>query len=147
ARDDVRTLRLLADHVLATHSPEFGTPGSDTYLRWLQEVCRRTAVMLAHWMRVGFGHAVMNAVNMSVLGLTIDYGPYGWLEGVDLAWTPNTTDAVGRRYCYGNQPRIALWNLARFAEALAPLIEADEAQLQDALREFVVTFERQHADM
>ena len=73
---------------------------------------------MADWMRLGFVHGVMNTDNMSALGLTIDYGPYGWLEGYDLAWTPNTTDAEGRRYCYGNQPHIAQWNLARLAEAL-----------------------------
>ena len=74
-------------------------------------------------MRVGFVHGVMNTDNMSILGLTIDYGPYGWLEGFDPNWTPNTTDAQGRRYCFGNQPNIAHWNLARLAGALAPLIE------------------------
>jgi len=58
----------------------------------------------------------MNTDNMSILGLTIDYGPYGWLEGCDPMWTPNTTDTEGRRYCYGNQPQIGLWNLARLAE-------------------------------
>jgi uncharacterized protein YdiU (UPF0061 family) len=74
----------------------------------------------------------MNTDNMSALGLTIDYGPYGWLEGYDPAWTPNTTDAEGRRYAYGNQPQIGLWNLARFAEALLPLIpkETLEAGLE-----------------
>ena len=87
-------------------------------------------------MRVGFVHGVMNTDNMSILGLTIDYGPYGWLEGYDLDWTPNTTDAGGRRYRYGNQPQIAQWNLARLAEALLPLVP-DKAQLEqglDALR-------------
>jgi len=63
----------------------------------------------------------MNTDNMSVLGLTIDYGPYGWLDDFDPSWTPNTTDRVGRRYRYSNQPRVGLWNLARFAESLAPL--------------------------
>ena len=73
-------------------------------------------------MRVGFVHGVMNTDNMSILGLTIDYGPYGWLEGFDPDWTPNTTDAAGRRYCYGNQPQIAQWNLSRLAGALLPLV-------------------------
>ena len=71
-------------------------------------------------------------VAMSILGLTIDYGPYGWLEGYDPQWTPNTTDAVGRRYCYGNQPQIALWNLVRLANALLPLVD-DKAPLEQAL--------------
>jgi uncharacterized protein YdiU (UPF0061 family) len=81
----------------------------------------------------------MNTDNMSVLGLTIDYGPYGWLEGYDPAWTPNTTDAEGRRYCYGNQPHIAQWNLARLAEALLPLVP-DKAQLAQGLELYASTF-------
>ena len=97
-----------------------------------QEVCRRTALLMADWMRLGFVHGVMNTDNMSILGLTIDYGPYGWLEGYDPQWTPNTTDAHGRRYCYGNQPQIAQWNLVRLAEALLPLI-ADKAPLEQGL--------------
>jgi uncharacterized protein YdiU (UPF0061 family) len=80
--------------------------------------------MVVHWMRVGFVHGVMNTDNMSILGLTIDYGPYGWLEDYDPTWTPNTTDAAGRRYRYGHQPQIALWNLVQLANALAPVFEA-----------------------
>jgi len=80
--------------------------------------------MIVHWMRVGFVHGVMNTDNMSILGLTIDYGPYGWLEDYDPNWTPNTTDASGRRYRYGHQPQIALWNLVQLANALAPVFEA-----------------------
>ena len=105
------------------------------YARWFEEICRRTGILIAHWMRVGFVHGVMNTDNMSILGLTIDYGPYGWLEGFDLHWTPNTTDAQGRRYCFGNQPRIAQWNLVRLANALAPLID-DDAALEHGLADF-----------
>ena len=78
--------------------------------------------MVADWMRVGFVHGVMNTDNMSILGLTIDYGPYGWIDDFDPDWTPNTTDAGGRRYRFGAQEQIAYWNLARFAEALAPVL-------------------------
>ena len=81
----------------------------------------------------------MNTDNMSILGLTIDYGPYGWLEGYDLEWTPNTTDAEGRRYCYGNQPHVAQWNLARLAEALLPLVP-DKAALEEGLTVYADTF-------
>jgi uncharacterized protein YdiU (UPF0061 family) len=109
------------------------------YARWFEEICRRTGVLIAHWMRVGFVHGVMNTDNMSILGLTIDYGPYGWLEGFDFSWTPNTTDAHGRRYCFGNQPKIAHWNLMRLAAALAPLVEDQEA-LEQALAAFGETF-------
>ena len=94
-------------------------------------------------MRVGFVHGVMNTDNMSILGLTIDYGPYGWLEGYEPGWTPNTTDASGRRYCYGNQPQIALWNLARLASAILPVVE-DKAALQDGLEHYRATFAAQH---
>ena len=106
---------------------------------WFEEICRRTAVLMADWMRVGFVHGVMNTDNMSILGLTIDYGPYGWLEGYDPAWTPNTTDAEGRRYCYGNQPQIGLWNLVRLANALVPLLE-DKAPLEQALAAYGDTY-------
>jgi uncharacterized protein YdiU (UPF0061 family) len=100
------------------------TDPADVELRaeWFARVCERTAVMAAGWMRVGFVHGVMNTDNMSVLGLTIDYGPYGWVDDFDPDWTPNTTDAGGRRYRFGAQEQIAYWNLARFAEALAPAL-------------------------
>jgi uncharacterized protein YdiU (UPF0061 family) len=93
---------------------------------------------MVDWMRLGFVHGVMNTDNMSILGVTIDYGPYGWLEGFDPMWTPNTTDAQGRRYCYGNQPGIAQWNLARLAEALLPLVPKEE--LEGALHLYADTF-------
>lgn len=106
---------------------------------WFAEVCARTARLIAGWMQVGFVHGVMNTDNLSILGLTIDYGPYGWLEDFDPGWTPNTTDAEHRRYCYGNQPAIAAWNLERLAEALAPLL-ADPARLGEGLARYDDTF-------
>jgi uncharacterized protein YdiU (UPF0061 family) len=132
AREDTPLLQKLADYTIRTHFPELGAPATDTYLRWFEEVCARTARMVTHWMRVGFVHGVMNTDNMSVLGLTIDYGPYGWLEDFDPDWTPNTTDAGGRRYRYGYQPGVALWNLGRFASAIVPLI-GEVAPLQATL--------------
>ncbi|MFK7873470.1 MAG: YdiU family protein [Oligoflexales bacterium] len=86
---------------------------------WFHEVCIKTATLMAHWQRVGFVHGVMNTDNMSILGLTIDYGPYGWIEPYDPAHTPNTTDLPGRRYAFEQQPEIALWNLGCLANALA----------------------------
>jgi len=85
-------------------------------------------------------HGVMNTDNMSILGLTIDYGPYGWLEGFDYGWTPNTTDSQHKRYRYGNQPNIGLWNLYKLANALFPLIEDAEA-LESILDGYKVGFE------
>jgi uncharacterized protein YdiU (UPF0061 family) len=126
ARNDLQLLKALADYAITTHFPELGAPKPETYVRWFEEVSRRTAIMIAHWMRVGFVHGVMNTDNMSILGLTIDYGPYGWLEGYDPDWTPNTTDAGGRRYRYGYQPMIAMWNLSRFGGALLPLVDGSK---------------------
>ncbi len=126
ARRDPSLLRQLMDFTLSADFAHSGDIDVAVYSAWFEEVCRRTARMIAHWMRVGFVHGVMNTDNMSILGLTIDYGPYGWLEGFDPGWTPNTTDAEGRRYCFGNQPQIGLWNLAQLANALYPLFETVE---------------------
>ncbi len=142
AQNEPDILKRLADFIIAEYFSELVSsraPSSATYAKWFEEICRRTGVLIAHWMRVGFVHGVMNTDNMSILGLTIDYGPYGWLEGFDFNWTPNTTDAHGRRYCYGNQPKIAHWNLTRLAAALAPLIEDHDA-LEQGLSIFGETF-------
>jgi uncharacterized protein YdiU (UPF0061 family) len=147
ARNDDALLKTLADYAITTHFPELLAPSAgaalsaDTYLRWFDEVCRRTCAMIVDWMRVGFVHGVMNTDNMSLLGLTIDYGPYGWLEDYNLDWTPNTTDAGGRRYRYGYQPRIALWNLSCFASAIEPLIGSVEA-LEATLTPYISRLEQ-----
>lgn len=147
SRSEVETLRRLTDYVMATHFPELGPPSSkESYAAWFAEVCRRTAILIAHWMRVGFVHGVMNTDNLSILGLTIDYGPYGWLEPYDPSWTPNTTDAGGRRYCYANQPRIGLWNLSRFGHALRPLLEAAEG-IEQGLTVYRTTFEQTYREL
>jgi uncharacterized protein YdiU (UPF0061 family) len=132
SRDDVTVLRALADFTLRSYFPELGEPSRDAYVAWFKEVARRTAVMIARWMGVGFVHGVMNTDNMSILGLTIDYGPYGFLDDYAPDWTPNITDAHGRRYRYAAQPRIALWNLVCLANAIMPLVE-DVAALEAAL--------------
>jgi uncharacterized protein YdiU (UPF0061 family) len=138
SRKDTATLEQLARYTLTHHFGELGAPSLDAYARMFEEVARRTAIMVAHWMRVGFVHGVMNTDNMSVLGLTIDYGPYGWLDDFDPDWTPNTTDRNGRRYRSSHQPRIALWNLVRFAQALLPLGIAPE-RLEAGLDSYVRT--------
>jgi uncharacterized protein YdiU (UPF0061 family) len=137
---ELDALKRLADYVLVTHYPHLGAPSPAVYASWFEEICRRTALMINDWMRAGFVHGVMNTDNMSILGLTIDYGPYGWLEGYEPAWTPNTTDAQGRRYCYGNQPQIAHWNLLQLANALYPLIE-DKAPLERGLAVYADVFQ------
>ena len=146
SRGDVELLRKLVHYTIKNDYPQLGEPSPEVYLTWLTEVCRRTAIMLVHWQRVGFVHGVMNTDNMSILGLTIDYGPYGWLENYDPGWTPNTTDASGKRYRFGNQPQIALWNLARLAESLYPLIEKIEP-LQEALTVYSDTFKQAYNEM
>ncbi|WP_111643142.1 protein adenylyltransferase SelO [Marinimicrobium alkaliphilum] len=132
ARGEHELLKRFTDYTLRADFPHLGEPGKAAYLAMFEDVCRSTAQMIAHWMRVGFVHGVMNTDNLSILGQTIDYGPYGWLEDFDPNWTPNTTDAQGRRYRYGNQPQIALWNLAQLGNALYPLIDEVEP-LQAAL--------------
>jgi uncharacterized protein YdiU (UPF0061 family) len=141
SRGDLDTLRTLAEFTLRTHFPDLGPPNPESYAAMFAEVSRRTALMIVDWMRVGFVHGVMNTDNMSMLGLTIDYGPYGWLEDYDPNWTPNTTDAGTRRYRYGQQPQVAQWNLVRLAEALHPLIE-DTEPLQAAIEGYADIFNR-----
>ena len=141
SRGETEALKQLADYTIRTDFPHLGAPSPEVYLEWFEEVCRRTADMIVHWMRVGFVHGVMNTDNMSILGLTIDYGPYGWLEDYDPTWTPNTTDAGGRRYCFGNQPQIAHWNLVQLANTIYPLIEQVEP-LQQALNVYTQHFQQ-----
>lgn len=146
ARQDVETLRRLVEHTLRWHYPALGPVSRESCLELVREVASRTALMVAHWMRVGFVHGVMNTDNMSILGLTLDYGPYGWLDGYDPTWTPNTTDAAEGRYRFGHQPGIAFWNVVRFAEALHPLIQ-DIPALEEAVEVFTSAFDRHHRDL
>lgn len=136
SRQDLESLRTLLDYTIRHDFPELGAPSAPVYAAWFQEVCKRTSELILHWMRVGFVHGVMNTDNMSVLGDTIDYGPYGWLEDFDLNWTPNTTDAAGRRYSYGNQASIAHWNLIQLANAIAPLMDGDIEPLRETLEAY-----------
>ncbi len=139
SKQDFESLKTLINFTITSHYPEFINPNNviidkDTYNSFFHEVAKRSLDMVIHWQRVGFVHGVMNTDNMSILGLTIDYGPYGWLEGYDLGWTPNTTDHQNKRYKFGAQIDVVLWNLYQLANALYPLIgEADglEKTLQD----------------
>ncbi|XZE35120.1 protein adenylyltransferase SelO [Pirellulaceae bacterium SH501] len=146
ARQDVENLRKLADFTIASHFPELGDPSLETYEAWFREVCLRTAAMVCDWMRVGFVHGVMNTDNMSILGLTIDYGPYGWIDSFDADWTPNTTDFEMHRYAFGNQPQIAQWNLVQLANALYPLFDQTEP-LQRGLDTFVSELAHHYLEM
>ena len=150
SRGEETELRALADFVLRENYPHLLQPGqtpqSPHYLAFFQELCQKTAQMILHWSRVGFVHGVMNTDNLSILGLTIDYGPYGWLEDYDPSWTPNTTDAGGRRYAFGNQSQIGLWNLLKLANAILPLVEDVEA-LQAALGQYAESYDRGWEEM
>lgn len=121
-RGDAELLKRLVDFTIDRDFPEMDDAPPKLYGAWYREICIRTARLMAEWMRVGFVHGVMNTDNMSILGLTIDYGPYGWIDNFDLSWTPNTTDAQGRRYCFGRQPEIARWNVERLGDALRSLL-------------------------
>jgi uncharacterized protein YdiU (UPF0061 family) len=136
ARGDTENLKRLVDFTIVNDFPHLGVPSPEVYARWFEEVCVRTCEMIVHWMRVGFVHGVMNTDNMSILGLTIDYGPYGWLEDYDPGWTPNTTDASGKRYRFGNQPLVAHWNLYQLGNAIMPLVKETEP-LQKGLDVFL----------
>ena len=152
SRGDIDTLRTLTDFVIGTDFPdlaadtESGSSSPERYAQFFDEVVRRTAHMVCEWLRVGFVHGVMNTDNMSILGLTIDYGPYGWLDNYDPDWTPNTTDAAHRRYRFGTQPAIAQWNLMQLANALYPLVGEAEP-LQAALDGYVPCFEEKWSVM
>ncbi len=135
SRRDVETLRKLTDFTIKYFYPEIKVGTADAYVEFLRQVARRTLTMIMDWQRVGFVHGVMNTDNMSILGLTIDYGPYGWLEGYEPGWTPNTTDRQNKRYQYGQQAQMAHWNIYQLANALYPLIEATEP-LEAVLNEF-----------
>ncbi|HSP03825.1 MAG TPA: YdiU family protein [Acidimicrobiales bacterium] len=140
-------LRQLVDHTLAHDFPHLGAPRDDQHRRELlidlfDEVCRRTASLMVDWMRVGFVHGVMNTDNLSILGLTIDYGPYGWLEPYDEGWTPNTTDKYMKRYRYGTQPMVAQWNLSRLGGAFHVLV-GDATMLEASLGSYAATIEQE----
>lgn len=147
-RGDLTTLKTLLDFAITTYFPHLVEDNitTDTYAKWFAEVCDTTKDMIVHWQRVGFVHGVMNTDNMSILGLTIDYGPYGWLEDYNPDWTPNTTDAEFHRYAYGKQAYIAHWNLMKLAEAIAPLFESVEA-LQNILNDYAVQYQSAWQDM
>ena len=139
SRKDQTTLKALLDYTILNFYKELGEPSKETYIAFFKEIVRRTMDMTMHWQRVGFVHGVMNTDNFSILGLTIDYGPYGWLEGYDSDWTPNTTDRQNRRYRFGNQVNVAYWNLIQLANALMPIIQDAaplEAILQASQKEF-----------
>ncbi len=146
ARNDGKNIKLLTDFTIKHYFPEIKGETKESYLAFFKSVAANTRKMIVQWQRVGFVHGVMNTDNMSIHGITIDYGPYGWLEDYNLNWTPNTTDNQHKRYAYGNQPDIALWNLYQLANALFPLIE-EAAPLEAILNNFAELYESDYMDM
>jgi len=146
ARKDLVNLKRLTDYTITAFYPELGKPSKQTYLKFFESVVQKTKDMILHWQRVGYVHGVMNTDNMSILGQTIDYGPYGWLEDYDPGWTPNTTDSQHKRYRFGNQPSVGLWNLTQLANALFPLIKDADA-LTQILSNFKIDFKQNYIKM
>lgn len=141
-RDQFDSIRTLADYVIAQHIPGIAeAPGSaESHFAFLREVVVRTARMIAQWQAVGFAHGVMNTDNMSILGLTFDYGPFGFMEAYDPDFICNHSDESGR-YAFSNQPTIAFWNLCCLAQALTPLLSVEKC------REALSTFEPVYDEM
>lgn len=124
-RNEPQYVKTLADYVIAEHFKELNEH-TDKYALWFAEIVKRTAQMIAKWQAVGFCHGVMNTDNISVLGLTLDYGPFGFMEAFDMEHICNHSDHTGR-YAYDQQPAIGLWNLHAFAYALQPILSQQEA--------------------
>ncbi|MDQ6610626.1 MAG: protein adenylyltransferase SelO family protein, partial [Bacteroidota bacterium] len=120
ARGEADNLQQLVDWTIEKYYPHIG--GENKVSKFYKEVVESTANLMVEWLRVGFVHGVMNTDNMSIPGLTIDYGPYSFLDNYDLEFTPNTTDLPGRRYAFGRQASIAKWNLGCLGGALLPLL-------------------------
>src|SRR5690606_29321138 len=145
ARGQEEELRRLADYVLDTFYPECRDPGErlagNPYAALLERVSERTALLVAQWQAVGFCHGVMNTDNMSILGLTIDYGPFQFLDAFIPNHICNHSDETGR-YAYNRQPNVAYWNLFCLGQALLPLIGDQEVALA-ALESYKTVFPRE----
>jgi serine/tyrosine/threonine adenylyltransferase len=126
SRNDISTLTTLTEWTVENFFPHLLPFSQSAVEEMFKEIATRTIETIIEWYRVGFVHGVMNTDNMSILGLTLDYGPYGFLDSYDPHWTPNTTDLPRRRYCYARQGSIALWNLGCLASALTPLCSSQE---------------------
>lgn len=142
-RDQPEPLAMLADYVIARHFRHLAD-APDKYLRFLQEVVMRTARLMAQWQSVGFVHGVMNTDNMSILGLTFDYGPFGFVGAYDPGYICNHSDHSGR-YAYDQQPQVGLWNLGCLAQALTPIVPLDAARA--ALDLYVPAYAEYHVEL
>jgi uncharacterized protein YdiU (UPF0061 family) len=141
-RNQVEPIRHLADYVIARYYPELATL-ADPYPEFLRQVTLRTAELMAHWQAVGFSHGVMNTDNMSILGLTLDYGPFGFLDAFEPSFVCNHSD-TGGRYAFDQQPDVAAWNLTKLAQALVPLMSVETAS--QAISEYPQVFGRAYLE-
>ena len=140
SRGMTQELNRLADYVIELHFTDLlRLPAAQRYAAWYREVVERTARLMAAWTATGFTHGVMNTDNMSIVGLTLDYGPYGWMDAYDRGFIPNHSDTSGR-YAFDQQPRVGLWNCARLGEALHSLVSEADAIM--ALESYRTTFDR-----
>lgn len=146
ARNEIDTLQKLTDHTIVQFFPEIDIEAPDKYLEFLGKVGEKTTEMIVEWIRVGFTHGVMNTDNMSIIGHTIDYGPFSMLDEYDLNFTSNTTDLPARRYAFGKQARIAHWNMIQLANALYPIVKNEKA-LEKILIDYSEMFWKKHDEM
>ena len=141
-RNQIESIRQLADYVIARHYPELSAL-ADPYPEFLRQVARSTAELMAQWQAVGFSHGVMNTDNMSILGLTLDYGPFGFLDAFDPGYVCNHSDTSGR-YAFDQQPDVAAWNLTKLAQTLVPLMSVEAAS--QAISEYPQLFGRAYLE-
>lgn len=144
--NEIELLKKLIKYTIDNHFPGFSANSDEEIAQWFTEICKRTAKLMIEWSRVGFVHGVMNTDNMSILGLTIDYGPYGFLDVYEPDWTPNTTDAQQKRYRFEAQPDVALWNLLQLAESLLVVV-ADAEKLERGLNTYREIFQSEYSQM
>jgi uncharacterized protein YdiU (UPF0061 family) len=141
--DQHHKIEELADYVLNESYPHLQGKENTYYLMY-KEIVKGTAELLAHWQAIGFNHGVMNTDNMSIASLTIDYGPYAFLDSYDFNYICNHTDREGR-YSFGNQPPIAYWNLSMLARALSPILNIKESE--EALENFGEIFTQKYMEL
>ncbi|CAD0204370.1 unnamed protein product [Chrysodeixis includens] len=130
-RREPQLLKDLVDFIIKHHFPEIDNSSGDKYVEWFQEVSHRNLDTVAAWLGLGFTHGVLNTDNVSLLGVTLDYGPYGFMDYFSQHYVPNTSDDMGR-YAYCKQPVVMVWNLCKLAEAMSPILsEQQQQQIKD----------------
>lgn len=145
ANQETDLLKQLLDYAIVNHYQDLGQPSKEVYINFANELAKKTVDLVIEWERVGFVHGVMNTDNLSILGLTIDYGPYGWVEDYNRDWTPNTSDS-SHRYAFGEQINVAFWNIYQLLNALYPAIE-DAESLQKIMDDLPTYYNQKRNEM